>query len=88
MIESEVLGALAPRFLFIHAPISDSNFEVEVVKQCVAAVKPVYALFGAEDRLVAIHPEGGHSFPPAAREAAYRFIDKALGNGAIAGEEP
>jgi len=74
----EVLGVLAPRSLFVHAPISDSNFRVDSVKRCVAAATSVYRLFDAEERLVAIYPEGGHGFPPEARERAYQFIDKAL----------
>jgi len=78
----EVLGALAPRYLFVQAPIGDSNFKVESVKKCIAAAAPVYKLFGAEDRVMAIYPEGGHGFPPADREAAYKFIDKALEHNA------
>jgi dienelactone hydrolase len=75
----EVLAAIAPRPLFVHAPISDHNFRVESVKRCIEAALPVYRLLGAPDQLVAIYPEGGHAFPDEAREAAYRFVDRALG---------
>jgi dienelactone hydrolase len=74
----EVLAALAPRPLFVHAPLEDHNFRVESVKRCVAAAGAVYRLWGAEERLTAVYPPGGHGFPPEIREAAYRFLDNAL----------
>ena len=75
----EVLAAIAPRPLYIHAPQSDDNFRLASVKRCVQAAAAVYALFGAGDRIVTAYPPGGHGFPPEAREEAYRFIDQALG---------
>jgi len=75
---TEVLGAIAPRAVFINAPVGDSNFEVSGVKDCLAAAAPVYALLQATDRLVAVHPDCGHDFPPAVREQAYAFIDRVL----------
>ncbi|MDY0169760.1 MAG: acetylxylan esterase [Thermoguttaceae bacterium] len=75
----EVLAALAPRSLYIHAPLDDSNFRVESVKRCVAAASTVYKLWDAEDRIVAVYPPGGHGFPPEEREKAYEFLDEALG---------
>jgi dienelactone hydrolase len=74
----EVLGVLAPRPLYIHAPLGDSNFKVESVRRCIEAAAPVYRLFDAEESLIAVHPEGGHGFPPEAREEAYRFLDSVL----------
>jgi hypothetical protein len=44
----------------------------------VDAAKPVYALLHAETKLVVVHPDCEHDFPPDVREAAYAFIDKAL----------
>ena len=75
---TEVLGALAPRPAFINAPAGDSNFEVSGVKDCVEAAMPVYRLFGAGERLVAVHPDAGHEFPRAVREEAYAFLDRWL----------
>jgi dienelactone hydrolase len=74
----EVLAALAPRACFINAPLRDDNFEVSGVRDCVAAATQVYALLGAADRLVAVYPDAPHDFPPAIRQAAYAFVDKAL----------
>jgi len=75
---TEVLAALAPRPVFINAPLRDSNFEVSGVRDCLAAAGPVYALLGAADKLVAVHPDAGHDFPPAVRTAAYEFLDSVL----------
>lgn len=76
---TEVLGAIAPRAVFVNAPTGDSNFELSGVEDCLRAARPVYELLGAGQRLVAAHPEGGHDFPPEVREAAYAFVDEALG---------
>jgi dienelactone hydrolase len=75
----EVLAAIAPRHLYIHAPQSDDNFRLDSVKRCAQAAATVYALFGAGDRLVAVYPPGGHGFPSEAREDAYRLVDQVLG---------
>ena len=74
----EVVAAIAPRPVFVHAPLSDSNFKVESVRKCLKAAGAVYQLFDAEEDLVAIYPEGGHGFPPEAREQAYAFLDRVL----------
>lgn len=76
----EVLAALAPRHLFVHAPLSDDNFKVESVKRCLAAAAEIYQLCGAIDRVRAIYPPGTHGFPPEAREAAYAFVNQAFGH--------
>ena len=74
-----ILVALAPRPIFINAPLHDSNFEVSGVRDCVDAATPVYgAVFRAKERLVAIYPDAGHEFPSRIRAAAYEFLDKWL----------
>jgi hypothetical protein len=75
----EVLAAIAPRHLYVHAPTDDANFRVDSARRCVDAAREVYAMLGIKDRLVATYPPGPHGFPPEAREAAYRFLDRALG---------
>ncbi|MDX2032688.1 MAG: alpha/beta fold hydrolase [Blastocatellia bacterium] len=70
-----LLVALAPRPLFINAPLHDANFEVSGVRDCVAAALPVYErVFRAGDRLVARYPDAKHDFPPQIREEAWRFL--------------
>ncbi|MSU73285.1 MAG: acetylxylan esterase [Opitutus sp.] len=76
---TEILGVLAPRPVFVNAPRSDDNFEVSGVKDCVTSALPVYdKIFQAADNLVAQYPEGGHGFAPAARQAAYEYLDRWL----------
>jgi dienelactone hydrolase len=76
---TEILGAVAPRALFINAPLYDANFEISGVYDCVNAARPVYELLNAGDKLVMTNPDATHAFPPDARNAAYRFLDMELG---------
>ncbi len=75
---TEVLAAVAPRPVFIHAPRQDDNFELSGVHDCVAAARPVYALLGAPEGLVLETPAAGHDFPPAVRERAYAWLERVL----------
>jgi dienelactone hydrolase len=75
---TEILGAIAPRAVFVNAPLGDSNFELSGVQDCLTAAAPVYALHQAQDQLVALHPDCGHDFPLEARQQAYAFIDRVL----------
>ena len=72
---TEILGAIAPRALFINAPLKDGNFEVTGVQDCVAAAAPVYELLGAKDALRPVYPDAGHDFPPEIRKQAYDFVE-------------
>ncbi|MEO8131926.1 MAG: acetylxylan esterase, partial [Bryobacteraceae bacterium] len=64
----ELLAALAPRALFVNAPLRDSNFDVDGVRECVAAFRGKH--------LEAVYPDAEHDFPPAARNQAYRFLQR------------
>lgn len=76
---SDVLTALAPRAVFINAPLRDANFEVSGVRDCVAAAAPVYGqIFNAKDRFVAEYPDAAHAFPKVQREQAYAFLERWL----------
>ena len=74
----DVLAAIAPRAVFVNAPLHDANFEVSGVRDCLQIAAPAYKLFDAGDRLVAVHPDCQHDFPPAIRKQAYEFIDRTL----------
>jgi dienelactone hydrolase len=74
----ELVAALAPRAFFTNSPTKDANFEVEGVKRCLTAAEPVFRLLGADDRLVAVHPDAEHDFPEAERTRAYEFLDRQL----------
>jgi dienelactone hydrolase len=72
---TEILGAIAPRALFINAPLKDANFEVTGVQDCVAAAAPVYELLGAKEALRPVYPDAAHDFPPEVRTQAYDFLE-------------
>ena len=74
----ELLGALAPRTVFVSAPKGDHNFQWESARRCAEAAGKVYQLLGAENQLVVRHPDCSHDFPTEIREAAYDFLAKAL----------
>jgi predicted dienelactone hydrolase len=74
----EVVAALAPRAFLASAPIRDHNFDVQGVKDCLAAARPVYELFGAKDRLAANYPDCDHNFPDEVRTVAYDWLDRWL----------
>ncbi|MCL5005703.1 MAG: alpha/beta hydrolase family protein [Acidobacteria bacterium] len=75
---SDVLAALAPRPLFVNAPLHDFIFDVSGVRDCLNSARHIYSLFHAQNNLVAVFPDASHSFPPAAREQAYEFLDRWL----------
>jgi dienelactone hydrolase len=70
----DILTAIAPRAIFVNAPMSDSNFDVMGVDECVSKVKNQFP----DHRLVVVHPQCGHDFPPEIREQAYSFLDAQL----------
>lgn len=74
----ELLGALAPRPVFINAPLGDTNFQWRSVDRIVSAAAPVYQLYKKPQNLVIEHPDCGHDFPENIREEGYRFLDKHL----------
>jgi dienelactone hydrolase len=73
---TEVLAALAPRPVFINAPLRDApDFEVSGVRDCVNAALPVYEkVFKAGNKLVVEYPDAGHEFPAAQRQKAYQSL--------------
>jgi hypothetical protein len=74
----EVVAALAPRAFLACAPISDNNFAVQGVKDCILAARPVYQLLAAEAKLAATYPEAAHDFPDDTRKMAYEWFDRWL----------
>jgi len=75
---TEILAALAPRAVFINAPLKDANFEVSGVRDCMTAARPVFRLLEASDNLQVVYPDAAHDFPPDIRLRAYAFIDRHL----------
>jgi hypothetical protein len=75
---TEVIAAIAPRAVFIVAPLHDDNFDLTGVRDVVAATQPVFELLGQPEQLRAIYPDAGHDFPDAARQEAYEFMEASL----------
>ena len=72
---SDILIALAPRAVFINAPLRDDNFEVSGVRDCVAAALLVYdKVFQAKKKLEALYPDSAHEFPKEVRRASYSVL--------------
>jgi hypothetical protein len=83
---SDVLTALAPRPVFINAPLHDDNFDVSGVEDTLNLVKADCPReYGAGEKLVVKHPDAAHSFPTEVRMEAYAFLDKWLGRAIRAG---
>jgi dienelactone hydrolase len=73
-----LIASLAPRAVFISAATKDDDFDVTGVQDCVRLAQPIFELHKAPMALHAIYPDSPHDFPPAARQAAYEFIDRQL----------
>lgn len=74
----EIIGAIAPRAVWVHAPKGDDNFRWRSVERVVNNARPVFELHGVIDNLVVSHPEIAHQFPADARAAAFSFFDRHL----------
>lgn len=75
----EVLAAIAPRPLFVNAPLRDANFAVAGVRKCQTAVEPVYKLLGKTDAVTFVYPDAEHDFPDDIRQQAYAWFERQLG---------
>ncbi len=76
----ELLAALAPRPVFVNAPLRDDNFDCTGVKRVMAAAAKVYRLWNAESRLHVEYPDAAHDFPDPVRLAAYQWLDRCWKN--------
>jgi dienelactone hydrolase len=74
----EVIAAIAPRAVFVVAPLHDDNFDIEGVREVVTAARPIYKLLGHPENLQSVHPDTAHEFPDAERQQAYEFLDHHL----------
>src|SRR6266446_3131484 len=74
----ELIGALAPRPVFINAPLGDTNFKWRSVDEIARAARPIYQLYGVPQNLRVEHPDCGHDFPEETRRIAYQILDEKL----------
>lgn len=66
---SDILDAIAPRPVFVNAPLHDDNFDPEGVDEA-ASGRP---------HVTVLHPDAAHDFPPEIREQAYSFLTRTIG---------
>jgi dienelactone hydrolase len=75
----EILGAMAPRPVFVNSPLHDANFAVAGVRKAVASARDVYRLRDADAALQVSEPDTGHDFPDEIRAEVYQWLDEKLG---------
>lgn len=74
----ELIACLAPRHVFVNAPLLDSNFQWQSVARIAGAALPLFALHQAESHLQIHHPDSDHDFPDTERFASYALIKRVL----------
>jgi dienelactone hydrolase len=74
----EVLAAIAPRPVYVNAPLHDANFDVEGVRKVVDRAREVYKQRGARDNLKVEYPDAEHDFPDEIRDSVYQWLDRHL----------
>jgi len=74
----QVLSAIAPRRIFVSAPLGDTNFKWKSVDRVCHSARAIFELYHARDRLRVEHPNIGHRFPPSMRNEAYDFISEGV----------
>jgi len=75
----EILAAIAPRSIFVNAPLGDNNFDNPGVRKVVAEVEKVYQVYGTSaGEMRTNYPDCGHDFPDDVREDAYLWLAKQL----------
>jgi predicted dienelactone hydrolase len=75
---AEVIAAIAPRGVFVNAPLHDDNFDIDGVREVLNAARPIFKLLGVPDNLQAVHPNCAHDFLDDERQQAYKFLDEHL----------
>jgi dienelactone hydrolase len=75
----EIFAAIAPRSVFVNAPVGDDNFDNPGVQKVMAEAGKAYEVYGANAGEIRTHyPECGHDFPDDVREDAYVWLAKQL----------
>lgn len=75
----EIGAMMAPRPLLMVSATGDWTRETPRVEY--PAIRGIYSLYGAEDRVQNVHIDAGHNYNKASREAMYRFFGKWLLGG-------
>lgn len=74
----ELIACLAPRHVYVNAPLRDANFRWQSVDRIADAALPLFRLHQAESHLQIAHPDSDHDFPDTERFASYELISRVL----------
>lgn len=74
----ELIACLAPRHVYVNAPLRDANFRWQSVDRIASAALPLFRLHQAESHLQIAHPDSEHDFPDTERLASYELIKRVL----------
>jgi hypothetical protein len=74
----ELIACLAPRLVYVNAPLRDSNFRWDSVDRIANAARPVFALHGVPENLLIRHPDCEHDFPDNERIESFDWIARGL----------
>jgi hypothetical protein len=69
-----LFACLAPRPLLVVSPQLDREAALEDVTQAVEAARPVYALYGAAERLEQVAPEDYNRLNPATKSLVVEWL--------------
>ena len=74
----EVIAALAPRKVFVNAPLHDSNFKWESVRKIETEARRIFELYRKPANLQVVYPDCAHLFPPETRQEAFAIMEREL----------
>ena len=74
----ELIGALAPRAIFVNAPLRDANYHWQSVDRIMATAGQIYRLYGVPGVVKVVHPDIEHAFPIEVHEEAYEWLERFL----------
>lgn len=77
----DILAAVAPRSIFVNAPLHDGNFDNRGVRESISAAAALCNKTNTELDIATEYPDCGHDFPPDTRMRSYAFIEHKLGTG-------
>ena len=72
---ADVIATLAPRSVFVSAPVRDPGRDIQGVKDALAGASEVYRFKKVAGSLKAVHPDTIDEFPIVVRNEVYAWLD-------------
>ncbi len=69
-----ILALVAPRSVFVNAPLHDDNFALVGVERSIESSRRAWELFPGGGTLRVVHPDCGHDFPAETRQQVYAWL--------------